>query len=147
MIRQLSLVFALLLPALPHAAELDTQVFDDLLVPPSEAGAERFLWQNRLLLVFSDSPLEPRFAEQERLLRERAAALAERDVRIVLDTDPSAMSPLRTKYRPRGFMMMLIGKDGMVYLRKPAPWDVREISRSIDKLPLRQQEVEARRTP
>ena len=34
--------------------------------------------------------------------------------------------------------------DGTILLRKPAPWDVREISRSIDKLPLRKQEVRDR---
>jgi hypothetical protein len=41
--------------------------------------------------------------------------------------------------------LILIGKDGQVYLRKPLPWNVREISRSIDKLPQRQQEVRDRR--
>jgi hypothetical protein len=42
-------------------------------------------------------------------------------------------------------MLVIIGKDGEVELRKPAPWDVREITRSIDKMPLRQQEVQDRR--
>ena len=51
------------------------------------------------------------------------------------------MRPRRRKFRPRGFMLTLIGKDGEVELRKPFPWDVREISRSIDKMPLRQQEI------
>ena len=32
-------------------------------------------------------------------------------------------------------------KDGQVKLRKPFPWDVREISRAIDKFPLRRQEI------
>jgi hypothetical protein len=32
-------------------------------------------------------------------------------------------------------------KDGEVELRKPAPWDVREITRTIDKMPSRQQEL------
>jgi hypothetical protein len=43
--------------------------------------------------------------------------------------------------RPRGFMLALVSKDGSVFQRKPAPWDVREISRAIDKLPQRQQEI------
>ena len=43
-------------------------------------------------------------------------------------------------------MLVLIGKDGSVYLRKPFPWSVREIGRSIDKMPLRQQEIRDRRT-
>ncbi|MEM9709036.1 MAG: DUF4174 domain-containing protein [Pseudomonadota bacterium] len=38
-------------------------------------------------------------------------------------------------------MLTLIGKDGTVKLRKPRAWDVRELSRSIDKMPLRQDEI------
>ena len=37
--------------------------------------------------------------------------------------------------------MVLIGKDGGVKLRKPSPWSTREISRSIDKMPMRQREI------
>ena len=42
--------------------------------------------------------------------------------------------------------MVLIGKDGSVKLRKPLPWDVREISRTIDKMPVRQREIRERRS-
>jgi hypothetical protein len=44
-------------------------------------------------------------------------------------------------------MLALIGKDGEIKLRKPAPWDVREITRSIDKMPLRAQEMRDRQNP
>ena len=74
-----------------------------------------------------------------------ASALAERDVVVIADTDPAAESELRRELRPRGFMMALVGKDGGVKLRKPFPWDVRELTRTIDKMPLRQQEVRALR--
>ena len=46
-----------------------------------------------------------------------------------------------TTLRPRGFGLVVMGKDGRVAQRKPTPWSVREISRAIDKLPLRQQEL------
>ncbi|MEO0922698.1 MAG: DUF4174 domain-containing protein, partial [Pseudomonadota bacterium] len=42
-------------------------------------------------------------------------------------------------------MLALVGKDGTIKLRKPVPWDVRELSRVIDKMPMRQQEVRDRR--
>ena len=58
---------------------------------------------------------------------------------------PDAKLPLRQRLRPRGFMLVLVGKDGVVELRKPLPWTVREITRSIDKMPIRQREVEERR--
>ena len=48
---------------------------------------------------------------------------------------------LRKKLRPHGFAFVLIGKDGQVKLRKPSPWNIREIARVIDKMPIRQQEI------
>jgi len=101
----------------------------------------KFLWKNRLLVVFADSPGDPRFIEQMALLEVRVEDLVERDVVVLIDTDPAMQTELREKFRPRGFMFVLIGKDGNVYLRKPLPWDTREISRSIDKMPLRRQEL------
>ena len=117
----------------------------DRLIAPEEADLSRFLWVNRLVIVFAEAENDPRFMEQIELLAERPQDLLARDVKIVLDSDPTANNALRTLFRPRGFMLMLVGKDGQVYLRKPLPWTVREISRSIDKLPQRQQEMRDRR--
>lgn len=106
---------------------------------------DEFLWKFRPLIIFSDSPDDPRFVRQMQLLETRRDDLVARDVVIVTDTDPAAHTPLREKLRPRGFSLILMGKDGTVYLRKPLPWDTREISRSIDKLPIRRQEIRDRR--
>jgi len=103
-------------------------------------------WIARPLVVFADTPNDPRFVRQMDLLLSRMDDLAERDVIVLTDTDPEAMSDLRTRLRPRGFMLTLLAKDGTVAFRKPQPWDVREISRSIDKMPLREQEVRDRRS-
>ncbi|MEQ9693818.1 DUF4174 domain-containing protein [Shimia sp. SDUM112013] len=118
---------------------------DALFVDGTTVTLEQYHWLKRPVVVFADSPNDPRFIQQMDLLRARPDMLETRDVVVLTDTDPSARSALREKLRPRGFMMVLIGKDGIVYLRKPAPWDVREITRSIDKMPLRQQEVRDRR--
>ena len=139
-----------LLIALPVAAEENsvlerweedrTQVFDG-----AEIVLEELTWLARPLVVFADSPNDPRFRQQMDLLLGDVAQLAERDVILITDTDQTAMTDLRTDLRPRGFMMALVGKDGRVALRKPSPWSVRELSRSIDKMPLREQEIEDRR--
>ena len=92
-------------------------------------------------MVLADSPDDPRFLEQLRLLEERLPDLKERDVVVITDTDPSQQTDLRQALRPRGFMLVLIGKDGGIKLRKPSPWSVREISRVIDKMPMRRQEI------
>lgn len=110
--------------------------------PPS-VGLEPFLWRARPVVVFADTPADPAFRQQMAFLAERADALAERDVVVIADTDPAVPSAIRLQLRPRGFMMVLVGKDGEIELRKPFPWDVRELTRTIDKMPLRKQEVRA----
>lgn len=121
--------------------ENPAQVFDSADIEPDD-----FKWIARIIAVFAESPFDPNFQRQMENIEDDMDALVERDVLLVADTEPEGRSPLREKLRPRGFMMALVGKDGEVKLRKPLPWDVREISRSIDKMPLRQQEVrDARR--
>ena len=107
----------------------------------SEVTLDEFRWIARPIVVFADTPADPAFSEQIELLTGRLDELVERDVVIITDTSPDDPSELRRKLRPRGFMLTVIGKDGGVKLRKPFPWDVREISRSIDKMPIRQQEI------
>lgn len=110
-------------------------------IPASEVDLDDLKWVSRPIIVFADSPFDPRFTEQMNLLAERPGALVERDVVVITDSDPDAGSDLRRKLRPRGFMVVLIGKDGGVKLRKPSPWDVRALTRVIDKMPLRQEEL------
>lgn len=100
-----------------------------------------FLWLARLLVIFADSPNDPRFVQQMGYIEASADDLASRDVIVITDTDPVARSAIREELRPRGFDLVLIGKDGMKYLRRPLPQKVRDISASIDKLPLRLQEL------
>ena len=107
----------------------------------SEVTLEEFKWIARPVVVFADTAADPAFSQQIELLTQRMDELIERDVVIITDTSPDDRSELRRKLRPRGFMLTLIGKDGGVKLRKPFPWDVRELSRSIDKMPMRQQEI------
>jgi len=95
----------------------------------------------RPIVVFANSPHDPMVAEQMEFLLARVGELVLRDVIIILDTDPGANTDVRQALRPRAFQLVLMDKDGRVHLRKPFPWDVREISRTIDKMPLRQQEL------
>jgi len=113
-------------------------------ISAAEVELADFLWTRRPIVVFADTPADPRFNEQLDLLARRPGALTERDVVIVTDTDPAAETSVRRQLRPRGFQLVLIGKDGEVKLRKPFPWDVREITRSIDKWPLRKDELRTR---
>ena len=134
-------VFAILLAATASFAN-ETEVNDDaIILKGAEINLDDFLWVSRPIVVLADSPDDPRFLEQLRLLEERLPDLKERDVVVITDTDPSQQTDLRQALRPRGFMLVLIGKDGGIKLRKPSPWSVREISRVIDKMPMRRQEI------
>lgn len=149
MIRPIALVAAVLFTVAAPVVAADTPEAvsevspeDELVI--TEAGEQllaEFMYVARVLVVFADSPNDPRFVQQMEYLAERPQDLAERDVVVITDTDPAARSPIREALRPRGFDLVLIGKDGQRYLRKPLPWSLREISRSIDKMPLRQQEL------
>lgn len=113
-----------------------TQILDGATV-----SLDDFMWIARPVVVFADTPADPRYQQQMALIEERIEALALRDVVVIVDTDPGARSDVRLRLRPRGFMLAMIAKDGTVFQRKPSPWDVREMSRAIDKLPQRQEEI------
>ena len=107
----------------------------------SDVDLEDMIWAARPLIIFANSPLDPTFKQQMALLQESFEVLIERDVMVVVDTNPNSKSILRKNLRPKGFVWVLIGKDGTVKLRKPFAWDMRELSRVIDKMPMRQQEI------
>lgn len=132
--------------AVPETPAEDTVTGDEdpaggFVVLRGDVDLGQFLWLARPLVVFADTPNDPRYLEQLRLLSLRPADLAARDVVVIADTDPSAATEVRSRLRPRGFSVVLIDKDGDVELRRPAPTDVRVLSNTIDRTPLRRQEI------
>ncbi len=129
-------------PTTPQATPPAPKVTLDI-IPAGTHRLEEFRWLARPLVVFADSAADPRFVQQMEYINERPGDLIARDVVVIIDTAPRAESPIRTALRPRGFALVLIGKDGQIYLRRPLPQTVRELARSIDKMPIRQQELRA----
>ena len=124
------------------SSELGQEAVDPL--APRDAVSTNlsdFLWTNRAIVIFADTPADPRFQEQLALLADRPDPLLERDVVIIVDTDPAAASDIRRELRPRGFMLVVMTKDGAVGFRRPSPRDVREIIRGIDNFAIRQEEL------
>jgi hypothetical protein len=146
----LSAVLASLLlsaPVIGQAQESEAPAPDlsvDLIRSADTVTLEEFLWIKRPIVVFADSAADPRYVQQMQYLTSDLNALDLRDVVIITDTNPAERSPARTALRPRGFMLAIIDKDGGVKHRKPLPWVVSEISRAIDKMPTRQQEIQER---
>ncbi|HMQ91623.1 MAG TPA: DUF4174 domain-containing protein [Amaricoccus sp.] len=147
------IAIAILLAAGPAAAQDGAPVQATATATAQSAAAEAseqpaledLLWVARPIVVFADTPNDPRFQQQMRMLDERAVELAERDVVILTDTDPAAKGPLRTALRPRGFNLVLIDIDGTVAQRRPAPTTARELINLIDRMPSRRQETGSRR--
>lgn len=128
--------------ALPAAAQTANAPMDEVLFfSMDEVDLSQFKWKKRPVVVFAESDLDPAFVDQMNKLRARPDELVARDVVVITDTQPEPISDLRRKLRPRSFMLVLMSKDGTVNVRKPFPWDVREISRSIDKMPIRKREI------
>jgi hypothetical protein len=130
-------------PAVAGAAEASVTAEAEPFAPLSAADVtlEQFLYLQRPVVIFADNPADPLFVQQVRLIAADPQALVERDVVVILDSDPAARTSVRRALRPRGFSLVLMDKDGKVMLRKPRPWDLREITHAIDKFPLRRQEM------
>ena len=139
--RLITLVFTGLIATTALASDGTAPQEDTLFRAADMPDLSEFRWKKRPVVVFADSENDPAYLEQIDLLSARVEELLERDVVVLVDTDPAARSALRLKMRPRGFMLVIVGKDGGIKLRKPFPWNVREISRSIDKMPMRQREI------
>jgi hypothetical protein len=117
------------------------QAKPDIILDADGIDLGSFKWLARPVVVFADSPFDPAFQEQMALILAEMDQLAARDAVVIVDTDPDRRSEVRRALRPRGFALVLVGKEGRVNLRKPFPWDVREITHAIDKWPMRQQEI------
>lgn len=128
-------------PTQTLVAATAAEATDGVFLDPVPDSIEDLRWIKRVVAIFADSPNDPLFRRQMEALHADPGPLSYRDVVVVTDTDPAADSTLRQTFRPRGFMLVLVGKDGQIKLRKPMPWDVRELSRVIDKSPIRQQEL------
>ena len=116
-----------------------------IVIDGAEVSLAEFKWVARPVVVFADSPLDPAFQTQLDNLQSELEEVTDRDIVMIVDTDPDNRSDLRTELRPRGFTLVLLGKDGSVKHRKPFPWDMRELGRAIDKMPMRQREIDERR--
>ena len=99
----------------------------------SNTDIKDLIWEKRPVLVFSNSHLDPNLKQQIEMFGSDPNALSSRDVRVFVDDKSEPNSKLRKRFRPKGFLIILIGKDGQIKLRKNSPWSARELTRIIDK--------------
>ena len=105
----------------PHRARRAWPPRGRIALPPAAARRGRaeapptldeLRWVARPLVVFADTPDDPRFEQQAACSTSRIASAGERDVVVLTDAAPDAPGPLRQRLRPRGFGVVLIDVDG-----------------------------------
>jgi hypothetical protein len=88
-------------------------------------------------------PNDPRVTQQHAALEHDAAALRKHDV-VVQDIAPDAARSERPELgvaSQASFLVLLVGKDGGVKLRRGTPLATAEINALIDTMPMRQNEM------
>lgn len=130
-------------PAAEAPAAEDAAPAPPVLAPVAagEVDEAAELYRRRPVIVFADSPADPSFVRQMDLLTRYLPELAQRDVILITDTAPAEPSALRRRLRPRGFTLVLMDKDWGAVIRKPLPWEGREIINAIDKMPITRSEA------
>jgi hypothetical protein len=117
-----------------------------------------YQWQHRILLVFAPSIDSSQYRQQMQAWQAGAAGTNDRDLKLVqiLGTGESKVDGrslssasadrLRQQFRitPEEFAVILVGKDGTEKQRSQTPIDLAMLFRTIDAMPMRQQEMNSR---
>ncbi len=125
---------------------------------PLEFKLSDYQWQHRILLVFAPSTDSSDYRRQMQAWQTDAAGTGDRDLKLVqsLGTGESqvdgqslssaAAEKLRQQFGipPEEFAVILVGKDGTEKQRSQTPIDLAALFRTIDAMPMRQQEMRSR---
>ncbi|BAS58978.1 MULTISPECIES: DUF4174 domain-containing protein [Leptolyngbya] len=117
-----------------------------------------YQWQNRILLVFAPSTDSSQYRQQMQVWQADEAGTGNRDLKLVqiLGTGESqvdgrslnsaSVEKLRQQFgiTSEEFAVILVGKDGTEKQRSQAPLDLAALFRTIDAMPMRQQEMRSR---
>ncbi|MDG1286311.1 MAG: DUF4174 domain-containing protein [Rickettsiales bacterium] len=116
---------------------------------------EKYLWEKRVLLVFSDSAENEHYASQQFSLTESVAGMKERDLVVwsfivnqEVSVEGKSKAHLGTSrfydyfnVRENGFTIILLGKDGEEKHRQNTALSMPELFSMIDAMPMRQREI------
>lgn len=112
-----------------------------------------YAWEYRPVYVFAPSASDQDLTAQLESLRALDTDLRERNIALITVTDKvqtylgpdetTSANSLRGKYdvAPESFTIILVGKDTGVKLRKNAPLGPQILFRTIDAMPMRQNEM------
>jgi Domain of unknown function (DUF4174) len=99
----------------------------------------------REIILLAEHTMDPDLLQQEKILQADAGGLAERDIVVTLITpisDKNRYDQLRKN--KKGFLFILIGKDGGEKLNSKIPVTLEQLFGLIDTMPMRRYEIETR---
>lgn len=131
-------IFFMLSCSLANAAS--SPLFQSL--SPSTADLNPYRWHNRPLVIFAPSKSDTAYVEQMAMLEKNKTALADRDIIVLTDTSPSDKGQLRRQLNPKGFEVVLVGKDGGMKMRKTTPLNTEVLFSTIDQMPMRKAKLD-----
>ncbi|ORM65384.1 hypothetical protein PRCB_22655 [Pantoea rodasii] len=120
------------------ASAADSTLFRPL--SPETADLNTYRWHNRPVVIFAPSKQDSRYQQQITLLESQKTALTERDIIVLSDTSPGDKGQLRSQLKPKGFEVVLVGKDGGMKLRETTPLSAEVLLSTIDNMPMRKTE-------
>lgn len=110
------------------------------LIGPVQTDSLRpYLWQARPIVIFASAD-DPRLDTQLDRFRAVEADLIDRDNIVVVDTTPD--SPLRQRFRPGAFTVVLVGLDGGEKFRRDGLVAPGTLNALVDTMPMRRQELD-----
>lgn len=98
-------------------------------------------WRARPVVVFADTGEDDGYREQIGLLEQAEAGLAERDIVVFSVISDAENDILRGALGVDGFALLLVGKDGGVKLRSDSPVTPERLFETIDRMPMRRNEM------
>lgn len=121
-------------------------------------GMEKYKWKNRPVLIFAPSQEDSAYQALKEEISKREAEIIDRDIVVLhlfedgngwaanAKLDSSMVRELLDKYdvKNSGLTVILIGKDGGEKMRQRGNFDLEEIFKRIDAMPMRRSEMRNR---
>lgn len=104
---------------------------------PETANLHQYQWHYRPLVIFAPSEKDVNYVQQMKILEDAKAELVDRDIIVFSDTSPASKGQLRSQLEPKGFEVVLVGKDGGMKLREQQPISSEALLSTIDSMPMR----------
>lgn len=104
---------------------------------PDTANLNQYQWHYRPIVVFAPSNTDADYVQQMSILEKSKAELADRDIIVLSDTSPALKGHLRSQIDPKGFEVVLVGKDGGMKLRQQTPLSSEALLSTVDSMPMR----------